>query len=393
MSLFFTQQRGLTATQMLGERTSSRRGRVAQISRDRAMRSSTVWACLRLRADLESTMPTDVFRRIGGVQVEQQKPPVMIAPGGSASSGGFTWIEHLYASRVDLDSTGNAVGIIRAFDGAGRPALIELANVDTVSLRKAKSGEVTWKIDGATYAPSQVWLERQFTASGSILGLSPIAHAALTLSNGLSAQEFAEAWFGNSAIPAQHLKNTGKILNPTQTEKIRARYKATVEAGDVFVTGKDWELSLLAAKASESAYLEQIGATDRDVCKFLGVPADMVDVAADGSHVTYANITQRNMQLLIMNLGPALARREEHYSLRLLPAPRYMKFNPGALLRMDLKSRYEAYKVGIDGRFLPPSRVLDLENMAPLTPEEEAEFARLFPSRSTAPDTPKGTDS
>jgi HK97 family phage portal protein len=324
-------------------------------------------------------MPVDVFRRIGGVQVEQQKPPVMIAPGGSASGGGMTWIEHLYATRVDLDSTGNAVGVIRATDGAGRPAVIELADVDTVSLRKAKSGEVTWKIDGTTYEPHQVWHERQFTASGSRLGLSPIAHAALTLSNGLSAQEFADAWFGNSAIPAQHLKNTGKILNPGQAEKVRQRYKATIEQGDVFVTGKDWELSLLAAKASESSYLEQIGATALDVCRFLGVPGDMVDVANDGSSVTYANVTQRNMQLLVINLGPALTRREEHYSLKLLPAPRYMKFNTGALLRMDLKSRYEAYKIGVDGRWLTPSRIHERENEAPFTPEEEAEFARLFP--------------
>lgn len=393
MSLFFAQDRGLSAQQMIGERTRGRSGRNVSVSRERAMRSSAVWACLRLRADLESTMPVDVFRRIGGVQVEQQKPPVMISPGGSASGGGMTWIEHLYATRIDLDSTGNAVGIIRATDGAGRPALIELADVDTVSLRKAKSGETTWKIDGTTYKPHEIWHERQFTASGSRLGLSPIAHAALTLSNGISAQEFADGWFGNSAIPAQHLRNTAKILSPTQTSKIRARYKATVEQGDVFVTGKDWELNLLAAKASESSYLEQIGATDRDVCRFLGVPGDMVDIAADGSSVTYANVTQRNMQLLVINLGPALTRREEHYSLKLLPAPRYMKFNPGALLRMDLRSRYEAYKVGVDGRWLPPSRINELENMPPLTPEEEDEFARLFPTRSTAPDTTKGIDS
>ena len=382
MSLFFAQQRGLTAAQMLGDRTSRRSGRRVTVTRDRAMRSSAVWACLRLRADLESTMPVDVFRRVAGVQVEQQKPPVMVAPGGSASGGGMTWIEHLYATRVDLDSTGNAVGVIRATDGAGRPAIIEMADVDTVSLRKSKTGVVKWKIDGTEYDLHQVWHERQFTASGSRLGLSPIAHAALTLSNGISAQEFADAWFGNSAIPAQHLRNTGKILNPTQADKVRQRYKATIEQGDVFVTGKDWELNLLAAKASESAYLEQQGATALDVCRFLGVPGDMIDVGVDGSSITYANVTQRNMQLLVINLGPALTRREEHYSLKLLPADRYMKFNPGALLRMDLKSRYEAYKIGVDGKWLTPSRIHDRENEQPFSSDELAELERLFPTSS-----------
>lgn len=60
-----------------------------------------------------------------------------------------------------------------------------------------------------------------------------------------------------------------------------------------------------------------------------------------------------------------------------------MKLNPGALLRMDQQSRYESYEVGIRSRFLPPSEVRDLENLPPLTPEQEAEFARLFPAKQT----------
>jgi phage portal protein BeeE len=201
--------------------------------------------------------------------------------------------------------------------------------------------------------------------------------------------EFAADWFGNNATPGQHLKNKAKKLTPTESDTIAERYRAKVRAGDVFVTGNDWELSLLQAKASEAAYLDQLGATHQDVCRFLGVPGDMVDVSPDGSSITYANITQRNMQLLIMNLGPAIVRREAQYSRMLLPAPRYMKLNTGALLRMDLKSRYESYKVGVDARFLPPSRILDLENLPPLTPEEEAEFARLFPTKAPTP-TPSG---
>jgi HK97 family phage portal protein len=224
-----------------------------------------------------------------------------------------------------------------------------------------------------------VWHEKQFTVSGSPLGLSPIAYAAMTLQNSLSAMEFAAEWFGNNATPGQHLKNKAKTLKRDESRKIADMYRDTVKAGDVFVTGNDWELSLLSAKASEAAFLDQTNATDRDVCRYLGVPGDMIDVSADGSAITYANITQRNLQFLIMNLGPAIARREEHYSARLLPAPRYMKMNTNALLRMDLRSRYEAYKIGIDGRWLTPSRVQDRENEPPFTAAELAELDRHFP--------------
>jgi HK97 family phage portal protein len=386
VSLFFNRTAGLSAEQIMAQRTGARGGRNVRVSREQALRISTVWACLRLRADLESTMPIDVFRRINGVQVEQVKPPVLVTPGGSEVS----IVEHLYSSRIDLDSVGNAVGIIHARDGGGRPSVIQLADTDRVQLRQAKSGERTWKIDGKTYTPAEVWHERQYTASGCPLGLSPIAYAARTLDNSLSAMDFASEWFGNNATPGQHLRNKAKKLNPRESDIVAERYRSKVRNGDVFVTGSDWELNLISAKASEAAFLEQQGATHLDVCRFLGVPGDMVDVSANGSSITYANVTQRNMQLLIINLGPALARREDHYSRLLLPAPRYMKFNPAALLRMDLAGRYAAYKVGVDGRWLPPSRVLDLENMPPLTPDEEAEFARLFTSKAPTPTMPNG---
>jgi HK97 family phage portal protein len=375
VSFLFNRSAQLSATQLLAERTGNRNGRNVKVSREQARRISTVWACLRLRADLESTMPLDVFRRVDGVQVEQQKPPVLVTPGGSEVS----IIEHLYSSRVDLDSVGNAVGIIHARDGGGRPAVIQLADTDTVQLRQAKTGERTWKIAGKTYAPDQVWHEKQYTVSGSPLGLSPIAHAAATMHNALSAMEFAGEWFGNNATPGQHLRNKAKKLNPKESDIVAERYRSKVRSGDVFVTGSDWELSLLSAKASEASFLEQLGATNLDVCRYLGVPGDMVDVSPDGSSVTYANITQRNLQFLIMSLGPALTRREEHYSRLLLPAPRYMKFNTGALLRMDLKSRYDAYKIGIDGKWLTPSRIQERENEPPFTPAELAEMDRLFP--------------
>ena len=89
--------------------------------RDRSMRVSAVWACLRLRADLVSTLPVDVYRRVDGRAVEVPKPPVLVHP--SAMHPMLN--EWLYATQIDLDRYGNAFGRIVARDGAGRPAQIE----------------------------------------------------------------------------------------------------------------------------------------------------------------------------------------------------------------------------------------------------------------------------
>lgn len=377
-------QLGATAQTLLGERTAARVGSNEPVSRDSALRASAVWACLRLRADLISTMPVDVFRRIEGVQVEQTKPPVLVTPGGKR----VRWVEWAYSTQWDLDSIGNTVGVITLRDGFGLPAEIQLANMDEVTFIGKGSTLERIRIGSKEYTPDQVWHEKQFTVSGVPIGLSPIAYAAMTLNAGLSAQQFTVDWFSNSTMPGGHLKNTAKVLKREEAQNVKSSFKASVEAGDVWVSGNDWEYNMLAAKASESQFLETQKSSVVDICRYLGVPGDMIDAESSTGSITYANITQRNLQLLIMNLGPAIVRREDAISAGICSQARYVKLNTAALLRMDTKTRLEGHKVAIDSRIYPPSRALDMENMAPLTAEEKAEFAELFPVKATAPTAP-----
>ena len=88
-------------------------------------------------------------------------------------------------------------------------------------------------------------------------------------------------------------------------------------------------------------------------------------------------MTQRNLQFLIHNLGPTLYRRERRLS-RLLPQPRFVKFNTSALLRMDDETRAQVIAERIQSRTLAPSEARALENLPPLTEAQIAEFDRLF---------------
>lgn len=377
---FTSRAANLSVESIMSEARSRRTGTSKKVDRDQALRTSSVWACLRLRADLVSTMPLDVFRRVEGMQVELPKPPIFVTPGGEKV--GIE--EHLYSSQFDLDSNGNTVGLITEIDGNGKPRRIDLVPIGSVVVR-TKKGVVEYLIDGKKVPTENVWHEKQFTTSGIPVGLSPIAYAALTLNPALSAQEFAASWFGNGVTPSAHLKNTSKTLKGTQADAVKSRFLANVRDGEPFVTGNDWEYHLLSAKASESMYLEHLKATPADVCRYLGVPGDMIDADSSTGNVTYANVTQRNLQLLIMNLNPALVRREKAMSRGLLPGGRFVEFNRGALLQMDLKTRYEAHGIAIEKRFLAPSEVRALENRAPFTDEQLAEFAALFPQKAATP--------
>lgn len=378
MSVLFRRahKRAQTAGELIAER-STRTSGMGPVTSEEAMRSSAVWACLRLRADLVSTSPVDVYRQVGPRAIAVETPPVLVNPGGSK----VDICEWLYSTQVDLDRFGNTVGLITARDGAGFPARIDLQVMETVTVKTSNGAIVKFKIGGREYDPLDVWHEKQHTVAGVPVGLSPLAHAAMSLRSYINAQQFTAEWFAGGAVPSSHLKNTDKTLDKDQAQEVKARFKQSVANGDVFVTGSDWSYEMLGGKASESAFLESMNADEQDICRYLGVPGDMIDLPPEGGgSITYANITQRNLQLLIVNMGPALTRRQRALSTLVSP-PRFVKLNADAVvLRMDPATRAEMNKVLVDSGQRTLTEVREKDDLAPL----EDQTARTVEERSDA---------
>lgn len=393
MSLFGRQRRsfqGMTAEDYIRRVGATSGGGRAAVTNDTAMRHSAVWACLRLRANLISTMPVDVYRKVGDVRVEVPPPPVLVNPGGQR----VKIKEWLYSSQVDLDRAGNAIGLITERHPSGLPSRIDLQPIGECSIVPAKGDPRApdgWKyrIAGKPYYPDQVWHEKQYTISGFPMGLSPVAYAAWTIGEYLSIQDFALDFFGNSGVPAMHLKNTAKTFGSDKAQEIKDRFSASVQQGGLFVSGNDWELNLLQSEAAASSWLDAKAASVSDVARFFDCPGDVIDAAVQSGNITYASITQRNLQLLIMHIGPAIARREDNLT-DLTSKPRYVKLNSDALLRMDPKARAEMFKLQIDSRTRTPNEARALDDLPPLTPEQVAELDHWWPPKQTPAQTTTG---
>jgi HK97 family phage portal protein len=322
-------------------------------------------------------MPIDCYRKQDGVQIEIPKPPVLVNPGGEY----VDMQEWLYDTQVDLDRAGNAFGVVTERAGTGLPARIDLQPLSECAV-VVRKGELKYRFGTKEYSPADVWHERQYTVSGVPIGLSPVAYAAWTIGEYLSIQEFAINWFGSGGMPKAQLRNIARTVNPDDAVAIKARFKTSVDNGDIWVTGNDWEYKPLQTEQVGNSWIEakQFGITD--IARFFDCPGDLIDAVIAGSSITYANITQRNLQFLIMHLGPTLIRRELALS-RLLPKPRFVKFNTNSLLRMDPKTRADTFKVQIDTRTLTPTEARLIEDRLPLTPEEAAEFDRYWPVKGT----------
>lgn len=372
MSLFKRGIQGPTAGELIPSRMGVRRGTVA-VTNETALRHSAVWACLRLRANLVSTMPVDLYRRVLGQQIEMVKPAVLVNPGGERVGMG----EWLYSTQFDLDRAGNCFGLITKTDGRGLPVQIDLLSLGDVTVI-VKGGEIQkYRVGGELIDPVKVWHEKQYTVAGLHVGLSPVAYAAWSIGEYLSIQDFALDWFGNSTVPAAQLKNTAKTLTATEAQAHKERFQASVHSGQPWVTGSDWEYNPLTVANQANQWIEGKQFGIGDIARFFDCPGDLIDAIVTGGNITYASITQRNLQMLIMHLQPAVTRRENALTT-LTPKPQFVKLNTDVLLRMDPATRASTLVAQVAGRTLAPSEARAIDDRPPFTDSQLAEFDRLF---------------
>lgn len=349
------------------------------VTEDKAMRHSGVWAALRLRADLVSTFPVGVFRDFDGLCLEMPKPPIMVDPGGIE----WDFVDWMWASQRDLDLAGNVVGIIRARNGIstpyypdGLPALIELQDTRICSVIKHK-GQTLYRIGAKTYQPGEIYHEKQYPISGAPVGASPLIYAAASVGEYLSLQQYGLDWFAGGGVPKAWMKNTVKRLQDKEREGAKSWYEDTIRNGDLMVTGNDWEYNMIQAEQAGMEWLEGRRSGLLDISRFFGVPADLIDAAISGQSITYANMTQRNLQFLIMNLGPAVIRREKNLT-KLLPQPRYVKLNTDALLRLDPLARQQMIRSRLETWQATNSEARELEDLPPLNAAQLMEMQTIY---------------
>lgn len=393
MGLFGPRQRAFTGITGAGDLIpgrvggGSRQAGTVTVTDERAMRHSVVWACLKLRAGLISTFPVKQYRDVLGIQtIYDPKPPILTDPGGTK----LDMVDFMAATQIDIERSGNAVGLIVERNSArtrhhpkGLPARIELQPASNCAYVQRPGQPDRWRIGKEWYAPEDVYHERGNIVAGLPVGLPTVLYAAMDIGEAQSMQDFGLAWFSGGGVPKAQMRNTAKRLGPDEIAKAKGWYRDVVNNGDLLVTGNDWEYHMIQALNAGDEFIAGRRLTDAAICRFFDTPADLVDVAGNGSSITYANITQRLLEHLILRLGPAVIRREKELT-KLLPTPRYVKLTTDALLRMDPDTRQKVLRSRIESRLLTNTEARELDNNPPLTPAQKAEFVELYGPPKTA---------
>jgi HK97 family phage portal protein len=330
-----------------------------------ALQHSAVWACVNLIAGSISTLPLYAYRR-GDRDPLPDLPPILRQP--SATMNLPDW---LYAALQSLLLRGNCYGQIVDRAGAGLlPAQVELLAPDRVQVT-AKQGHLVIRVDGQEVEPASIWHVKAFTSAGSVVGLSPIAHARQAVGLGLAVEKFGAQWFGEGATPSGVLTSDQRITSE-QAADLKERWNARHQGRrGIAVLGDAARFQPVSISPEESQFLETTRANVATVARYFGVQPELIGGESGGS-LTYANVEQRALDFLQFGLAPWLVRMETAIS-GLLSSTTTVKFNAGALVRTDLLTRYQAHESAIRAGWKLRSEVRELEDLPPVAGIDDTE--------------------
>lgn len=355
-----------------------------QVDDEQAMRLSAVWQCVDLLSELVSTLPVDEYRRVeGGPPRLLPSSPLLTDPAGDGTGFEF-WCRQLMTS---LLLRGNGYGLILGLGSDGWPTQIEMLHPDRVSLRRTKTfgPPDEWLLDDnpiGKWPVGPLWHLAGYPIPGSPIGVSPIRYARETIGVGLAAQKFGAQWFGDGAHPTAMLHHdTEPVASEAEAKALKQRIMAAMHDNrEPLILGGGWKLDPIQVNPEESQFLETVQANAEDVARFF-----FRRPPGSGLNITYENVEARSLDLLTYTVNGWLVRVERALS-RLRPAPRFVKFNADALLRVDLKTRYEAHVLGVRGGVFTPNERRELEDYPPLPDGDKL----LWPPYATSESPPEG---
>ncbi len=359
------------------------------VTPDTAMRVSAVFACVRLIATTIGTLPIHVNRKRSDGRRERVDDHPAATALTTRPNPGWTRQQLIEQLVMHLLLWGNAfLGVER--NELGYPLAIWLVHPSRVRVwgdgrtrRYLVDGEVV--PDG-----SLVHIPALSVDPSTGIGLSPIAAARDAIGIALAADEAAARFWESGGI-VSGLIRTNASLTPEQATRLlqawESMHRGSRRAGRVAVldSGAEWEP--VSAPWKDFQFLEQRQFQVAEIARLFGVPPHLIgDVERSTSWGT--GIAHQTLGFLQFTLRPWLVRIEDSLSNDLIiTRGLYVQFSVEGLLRADVETRFQAYRMGREIGIYSANEIRELEDLPPIGPEGDILYtpANWVPVARTKP--------
>lgn len=345
------------------------------------MRIAAVYACVRVIAETIGSLPIILYKRGKDGRSKER-----------AESDGIyellRWRPNPFQTAFEFIETlmwhvllrGNAYAeIIRDRDGY----VIELNLLDPDAMKVSRGSfglEYEYKPQGqaakvfSRRSPNDLprVLHIRGLSTDGVIGRSVLSDASETFKAAKSAQEYGRRVLENDATPSVVLKHPD-TLDEEAMKRLRESWQGMFSgprnAGKTAVLEEGLDVVKLSMTAEDMQFLETRKFQRSEIAALFRVPLHMI---GDLDRATFSNIEQQSIEFVMHTIRPWAVRIEQAIQAAILSDSKqqrstyFVEVLLAALLRGDLKSRYDAYMVARQGGWLSINDVRELENMNPI---------------------------
>lgn len=362
----------------------------AVVTADSAIRVGTVYASLRLITGPQANLPIDVKIRVDE-KVRQD------------ASGSSVWqllnrkpnrwqtaqqFRRLLSGHQLLRGNGFALKVWNH----NRTEVLELLPLhpDRVEIRQGDDLKVTYRYrrkDGGfiDYPAEDIFHLLNHTLDG-VTGVSPITYARESIGLSMTMERHGATLFKNSARPSvvlSHPKQVGKEAMTNLKESLDEYRQGGDSEGKALILEEGMTMTNLTMGALDAQWIEARKFSRTDIAMFFGVPPFMLG-DTEKSTSWGSGIEQQTLAFIAYTLEDYLTMWEQAAMRDLVvdkTGKTYVRFNRSALVKGDIKTRWEAYVKGMQWGVWSPDEVRGFEDE---NPREDGEGGRYYDPPNTA---------
>jgi HK97 family phage portal protein len=189
--------------------------------------------------------------------------------------------------------------------------------------------------------------------------------------NASSAEKFINNFFKQGLQVkgiVQYVGDLNEDAKRTFREKFEEMSSGLKNSHRIALMPIGYEFKPISLSMSDAQFLENTELTIRQIATAFGIKMHQLN---DLSRATHHNVGEQQRQFYVDTLLPILTMYEQEMTYKLfldseLEAGYYVKFNVDSILRADIKTRYEAYGIGVEKGFITPNEARALEEKPPL---------------------------
>jgi HK97 family phage portal protein len=335
---------------------------------DSAMQLSVVWACVKLLSETVASLPLNVYRKRGGQRVPASEHPLSLLFAGRVNRY-QNRIEFFESVILNLVLHGNAYVLIDRRGGMITSLLPLMSAQMEVTLLLDGSVVYTYTQDTGVdvIAPERIWHIKGM--GNGIIGLSAMDYQRRSLGIAVGAEKATAKTYANGGKRSGVLM-IDRVLTPEQRAMVRQNFNGLVEGGErLFVLEAGAKFEPVAMSPQDIELLSSRKFNVEDLARWYGVPSVMINDTG-GSTVWGSGISEIVRGFYKLTLRPILEKLELSMIVTLLPVSERseieFEFDFEGLLRSDQKSRFDGYRVGIQGAITTPNECRAWEGLPPM---------------------------